>query len=101
MSTPLEHGIAMVTAWMTASKELMGIAVPPAPTIDRLRAYKSRPNETLHGIVADYDAMSSVAVELALVCATALTLWAESQGLSPIDVLQDIAASQSQHADAD
>lgn len=101
MSTPSEHAMSMITAWMTKSRELMDIAKPPSPTIDRLATYSARPNVTLHGITSDYDAMKDVAIELALIAATVITLWADSQGLPPLIVLQDIAASQSPVSSSD
>lgn len=98
MSNDTQHSLAMITAWMTASTELMDAAIPPAPTIARLKATSARPNETIVGIVNDYETMRMVAVELSLLCATALTCWANSMGLDPEIVLRDIALNVKQQS---
>lgn len=98
MSTPTQSSIAMVTAWLTASSDLMDAAMPDATTIARLASYPGSHNPTVSGVVADYDALRDVALELSLLCATALSCWATSMGINPEDLLRDLAVRQSELA---
>lgn len=95
LSAHAQSSIAMVTAWLTASPGLMDSALPEAETITRLASYPGRTSPTVNGVIAEYDAVRDVAIELSLLCATALSCWANSMGINPEDVLRDLAVRQS------
>lgn len=88
----------MVTAWLTASVDLMDAALPDAHTINRLRGYIKKDNATVAGVIADYDVLRDIAFELSLLCATALSCWADHIGVDAEHLLRDIALSQAQYA---
>lgn len=78
--------MAMITAWMTSSPHLMPAALPS----DEQHAALPE-NSPLRG---EYNALRRITVELSLLCATAMSCWADTIGIAREDLLRDIALGQ-------
>jgi len=78
--------MAMITAWMTSAPHLMPAALPND------HHHAALPEDS--PLCSEYTALRSITVELSLLCATALSCWADTIGISREDLLRDIALGQ-------
>lgn len=85
--------MAMITAWLSGSPELLDTAIPPTPVLDLILSHAP---DTKIGM--EHRDLRNVAVELSLLCATAMSCWADSIGVSREDLLRDIAVGRSTSA---
>lgn len=86
--TPTGDSMAMITAWMTSSPHLMPAAMPDEQHHAALPSDSALRNEYAH--------LRTIAIELSLLCATALSCWADSIGVAREDLLKDIALGQAE-----
>jgi hypothetical protein len=82
--------MAMITAWMTASPHLMPAAMPGE------QYHTALPSDS--ALKQEYTHLRTIAVELSLLCATALSCWADSIGVAREDLLKDIALGRAEPA---
>lgn len=85
----LGHALAMVTAWISAAPDLLPAALPMTPTLQRIA--DQAPDS---GIAEEYKTLINVSIELSLLCATAMSCWADSVGISREILIRDIALGQ-------